>query len=63
MQLVDILIGAVGYQNRIFDNEHVESPAKREIIELVKTRSKYSLKKSTLLREEKTNLLIWNARG
>ncbi len=62
MQLVDILIGAVGYQNRIFDNDHVESSAKREIIDLIKSRSRYSLKKSTLLREEKINLLIWNAR-
>lgn len=62
MQLVDILIGAAGYQNRTFPEDFVKSPAKQEIINLIMKRSGYSLSKTTLLREEKCNLLIWDAR-
>ena len=35
--------------------------AKKEIIKLIKLRSNYSLRKSTLLREEKLNILMWKA--
>lgn len=62
MQLVDILIGAIGYQNRIFSENFSKSKAKLDIIELIKKRSNYSLTKTTLLREEKCNLFVWNAR-
>lgn len=62
MQLVDILIGAVGYQNRIFPKEFVKSQAKLDVIELIKERSGYSLRRTTLLREEKCNLFVWDAR-
>ncbi len=61
MQIVDILIGAVAYQNRIFPDGFVKSSAKRQIIDLIQSRSKYSLEKSTLLREEKCNLFVWGA--
>lgn len=61
MQLVDVLIGAVGYQNRVFPSNFAKSSAKQEIIELIMKRSGYSLNKTTLLREEKCNLLIWDA--
>lgn len=61
MQIVDILIGACAYQNRIFPNNFTKSPAKLDIIKLVQSRSNYSLGKSTLLREEKCNLLVWEA--
>ena len=62
MQLVDILIGAVGYTNRQFSEGFLKSPAKQEIVNLIKERSGYSMTKTTLLREEKLNLLAWDAR-
>lgn len=62
MQMVDILIGAAGYNNRVFPDEHIKSKAKMNIIKLIKKRSGYSLDKSTLLRENKLNLFFWEAR-
>ena len=62
MQLVDILIGAVGYENRNFPAEFEKSAAKQNIIELIKKRSGYTMRKTTLLREEKLNLLAWDVR-
>ena len=61
MQLVDILVGAVSYQNRSFPESFHKSDAKRHVIDLIKRRSNYSLTRTTLLREDKCNLLIWNA--
>jgi len=55
IQLADLLVGAVGYVNRFKS----ENNAKNELIELIKRRSKYSLTKSTLLRESKFNIFIW----
>ncbi|MDO4279151.1 MAG: DUF3800 domain-containing protein, partial [Lachnoclostridium edouardi] len=62
MQVVDILIGALGYQNRIFDMNVKKSETKQDIIKLIKERSGYQLTKSTLYREEKFNLLRWEAK-
>lgn len=62
MQLVDVLIGAIGYENRIFEDGFVKSQAKLEVIDLIKRRSNYSLTRSTLLREDKCNLFVWDAR-
>lgn len=61
MQIVDILIGAVAYQNRIFPDDFVKSTAKLQVIDLIQSRANYSLKKSTLLREDKCNLFVWGA--
>ena len=62
MQLVDILIGAIGYENRKFPEGFVKSQAKMDVIGLIKKRSNYSLSRTTLLREEKCNLFVWDAR-
>ena len=62
MQLVDILIGATGYENRKFPIGFKNSRAKKDIIDLIKKRSGYTMTKTTLLREEKFNLLAWDAR-
>jgi hypothetical protein len=55
LQLADLLVGATAYVNRGLAN----SKAKKELINLIKHRSKYSLTKSTLLKERKFNVFIW----
>lgn len=55
LQLTDLLVGATAYVNR----ELANSKAKNELINLIKHRSKYSLTKSTLLKERKFNVFIW----
>lgn len=55
IQLADLLVGALAYINRGKN----DSKPKNELIELIKHRSKYSLIKSTLLRESKFNIFIW----
>jgi hypothetical protein len=57
VQLADLLIGAVGYVNR---DLHTNS-AKLAVIERIQKRSRYTLRSSTLLKEEKFNLLRWVA--
>ena len=59
MQLVDILLGAVTYENRSFVQDEKRSETKREIIELIKQRSRWSLTRTTYLSENKFNILIW----
>lgn len=54
-QLADLLIGAVCYNARGLSG----SETKKGLVELIKRRSGYSLEKTTLLREQKFNLLIW----
>ena len=62
MQIVDILIGAVAFRNRSFSDGIERSKAKQHIIDLIVERSGYSLQRSTLLKEEKCNIFIWDAR-
>ena len=57
MQLADFLIGAVSYANRGLS----ASSAKNELVDRMRERSGYSLTKSTLYRENKVNLLCWQA--
>lgn len=55
MQLADLLIGAVSYENRGIET----SDSKISITDLIKKMTGYSLKKSTLLSENKFNIFIW----
>lgn len=55
MQLTDLLIGIVSYVNRDLG----ENPGKVALVNRVKHRAGYSLKNSTLLKEDKFNLFRW----
>ena len=57
LQLADLLIGAVSYVNRGL----ADSSAKQRLVERMRERSGYTLMQTTLLRENKTNLLVWHA--
>lgn len=57
LQLADLLIGAVSYVNRDLHG----NAGKRALVERIRERSRYSLTRSTLLREEKFNLFRWQA--
>lgn len=58
LQLADLLIGAVGYANRNANT----SKAKLALVQRLRERSGYGLTRTTLYREEKVNLFIWNPR-
>lgn len=58
IQIADLLTGAVSYVHRGLKS----SGAKLKIIERIKRRSKYSLLHSTLPREPKTNIFVWQPR-
>lgn len=62
MQIVDILIGAIAYRNREFPDGFIKSAAKQQVIKLIRSRSNYALNKTTLLREDKFNIFVWEAR-
>lgn len=55
--LADLLIGAVSYLHR----DKNTSSAKLSLIERIKARSGYSLKSSTLYRENKFNIFVWKS--
>jgi len=57
LQLTDIFSGAISYRNRSLRS----SPAKTHLVNRIIERSGYSLIQSTLLREEKFNLLRWES--
>jgi len=57
VQLADFLAGIVSYANRGLTG----SPAKLRLVEQLKRGSGYSLTATTLLKEEKVNLLNWRA--
>lgn len=58
IELADFLIGAVAYAHRGLKT----SAAKLELVEQMKRRSKYSLLKSTLVKEDKVNIFVWKGR-
>lgn len=57
LQLADLLIGAVAYANRGLRG----SPAKSALVERVRERSRYSLTRTTLVKEPKVNIFVWRA--
>ncbi|WP_252178073.1 DUF3800 domain-containing protein [Endozoicomonas sp. 4G] len=59
MQLADLLIGTVMYANRGKFN----SVAKHQVVKRMQQRSRYNLTRSTLLKENKSNLLKWTPNG
>jgi hypothetical protein len=57
LQLADLMIGAIGYLNRGLQG----NAGKEAIIQRMQKRSKYTLTKTTLLKEEKLNIFCWRA--
>lgn len=57
LQLCDLLNGAMGYLNKNLN----ENKGKLKIVERLQQRSGYALNKSTLYREEKFNIFVWEA--
>lgn len=57
LQLADLFIGAVAYANRRLTS----SAAKVTLVEHIRSRSGYHLTRSTLFREEKVNIFVWDA--
>ena len=58
LQLADLFIGAISYINRGLTG----NAGKLEVVERIKERSRLSLRKTTLLRDTKMNILIWEPR-
>lgn len=58
VQLADLLIGAVCHANRGDQG----SPAKWALVDQMRRCSGYTLTRSTLLKESKTNIFIWRSR-
>jgi hypothetical protein len=57
LQLTDLLTGIISYVNRgLHGND-----GKLALVNRLQNRTGYSLKKSTLLKEEKVNIFIWQA--
>lgn len=59
IQLTDILIGAVSYVNRGLAG----NSGKNSIVNKIKEATRYSLLRTTLMREEKFNIFVWEPRG
>ena len=57
LQMTDLLMGAIAYNFRNLKT----SKSKLKIIDRIKERSEYSLDKTTLLKENKFNLFVWQA--
>lgn len=57
IQLTDLLIGAISYANRGLKS----NSAKLAFVERLRERSRHTLIKSTLRREQKVNIFVWKA--
>lgn len=58
IQLADFFTGAIGYANRELNT----SSAKLELIDIIRYKSGYSLRKSTLYKEDKMNIFVWKGK-
>jgi hypothetical protein len=58
IQVADLLIGAVSYVQRGLEG----NAGKQAVIDRIRSQSRLSLKQTTLLRENKFNLLVWHPR-
>lgn len=58
VQIADLLIGVMSYVSRGLDT----STAKNTLVQRVKEKSGYELVKSTLVREDKFNIFVWQSR-
>jgi hypothetical protein len=56
LQLADLLIGSLSY----FHRGLTTNKAKQQLIKRIQARSGYELTRTTLAREDKFNLLVWN---
>lgn len=59
LQLVDLLIGALGYVHRGLTS----SPAKLALVQRIRERSGFNLQQSTLPGEPKFNVFVWRAQS
>jgi len=57
LQLADLLIGIISYVNRGLAG----NAGKEALVRRMMERSRYSLRRTTLLREDKVNLFSWHA--
>ena len=57
IQLADLFTGAMSYVHRGLHSSH----AKNQLIEYIRHKSRYTLLKSTLIKEKKFNLFIWES--
>ena len=64
LQLVDLLIGAIAFANRVKNGDIPgDNLGKRQIVAQIRKRSDKSLHNTTWLQETKLNLLCWNPSG
>ncbi|MRD48672.1 DUF3800 domain-containing protein [Caenimonas koreensis DSM 17982] len=63
LQLADLMMGAVSYVNRGLLEGEEGNVGKRHVVERVRKRSRYTLDRSTLLKEGKFNIFRWQAQG
>ncbi|MEI6287783.1 MAG: DUF3800 domain-containing protein [Bacillota bacterium] len=62
LQIADLFAGALTYVNRDLDiDTDKANPAKLKLVEFIRSASGCSMRKSTLPRMEKFNIMIWNA--
>ena len=63
MQLLDVIMGAIGYKNRGYTNKNsIKGEAKKEIVRYIEEKSSKNLSCKTSPFEPKLNIFIWEPR-